>query len=91
MRKKFFYFQSFLHILGIISSVFIKVVVKKRLFLFYESLNSWKALPQTKYELLKDPVIMVGWGFRDEEFILEHGAPFVIHSTEELVNMILGE
>lgn len=36
-------------------------------------------------------VIMVGWGFRDEEFILEHGAPFVIHSTEELVNMILGE
>ena len=28
-------------------------------------------------------VIMVGWGFRDEEFLKENGAEFVVHSPKE--------
>ena len=28
-------------------------------------------------------VIMVGWGFRDEEFLKDNGAEFVVHSPEE--------
>ena len=28
-------------------------------------------------------VCMVGWGFRDEEFLKENGAEFVVHSPEE--------
>lgn len=30
-------------------------------------------------------VIMVGWGFRKEEYIMSLGAPFVIHSPEEIL------
>lgn len=30
-------------------------------------------------------VIMVGWGFRDEEFIRSKGAEFVIHKPEEIL------
>lgn len=30
-------------------------------------------------------VIMVGWGFRDEDFILSKGAEFVIHDPEEIL------
>ena len=33
-------------------------------------------------------VIMVGWGFRDEEFILSKGAEFVIHKPDEIVEYI---
>lgn len=33
-------------------------------------------------------VIMVGWGFRDEEFILSKGAEFVIHTPDEIVEYI---
>lgn len=33
-------------------------------------------------------VIMVGWGFRDEEFILSCGAPFVVHTPEEVLDII---
>lgn len=29
-------------------------------------------------------VIMVGWGFREEAFLKELGAPFVVHSAEEV-------
>ena len=36
-------------------------------------------------------VIMVGWGFRDEEFIMSLGAPFVIHDTQKIVDIVLGE
>ena len=36
-------------------------------------------------------VIMVGWGFRDEGFIMSLGAPFVIHDTQKIVDIILGE
>ena len=36
-------------------------------------------------------VIMVGWGFRDEEFIMSLGAPFVIHEPQKIVDIILGE
>lgn len=36
-------------------------------------------------------VIMVGWGFRDEEFIMSLGAPFVIHETQKIVDIVLGE
>lgn len=36
-------------------------------------------------------VIMVGWGFREEQFILSQGAPFVIHDTDTLVDIITGE
>lgn len=28
-------------------------------------------------------VCMVGWGFRDEEFLKDNGAEFVVHSPEE--------
>lgn len=31
-------------------------------------------------------VIMVGWGFRDEDFILSKGAEFVIHEPTEILN-----
>lgn len=34
-------------------------------------------------------VIMVGWGFRDEDFILSKGAEFVIHQPEELLQFII--
>lgn len=34
-------------------------------------------------------VIMVGWGFRDEDFILSKGAKFVIHQPEEILSRIL--
>ena len=34
-------------------------------------------------------VIMVGWGFRDEEFILSCGAPFVIHRPEEIIEKMM--
>lgn len=36
-------------------------------------------------------VIMVGWGFRDEEFLIAKGAPFVIYDTEDILKLILGE
>lgn len=35
-------------------------------------------------------VIMVSWGFREKEFILECGAPFVVDTTEEILERILG-
>ena len=34
-------------------------------------------------------VIMVGWGFRDEEFILSQGAEFVVKKPEELLGYVL--
>ena len=34
-------------------------------------------------------VIMVGWGFRDEAFILSKGAPFVIHNPKEICERVL--
>lgn len=33
-------------------------------------------------------VIMVGWGFRDEEFLKEHGASFVIHDPAKILELI---
>ena len=33
-------------------------------------------------------VIMVGWGFRDETFLKEHGAEFVIHDPHEILELI---
>ena len=33
-------------------------------------------------------VIMVGWGFRDEEFLKERGASFVIHDPQEILELI---
>lgn len=33
-------------------------------------------------------VIMVGWGFRDEDFLKSLGAPFVIHTPKEIMNYI---
>ena len=33
-------------------------------------------------------VIMVGWGFREEKFILEQGAEFVIHEPGEIIELI---
>lgn len=35
-------------------------------------------------------VIMVGWGFREESFILGKGAPFVVHETGEIADIISG-
>lgn len=34
--------------------------------------------------------ISVTWGFRDEEFLTEHGASVYAHNTEELKKLILG-
>lgn len=34
-------------------------------------------------------VIMVSWGFRDEDFILSLGAPFVLHAPSEIQDRIL--
>ncbi len=33
-------------------------------------------------------VIMVGWGFRDEDFLKEQGAKFVIHDPAEILDAI---
>ncbi len=33
--------------------------------------------------------ISVTWGFRDEEFLLEHGATQIIHKPEELLEFFL--
>lgn len=33
-------------------------------------------------------VIMVGWGFREKDYILELGAPFVIDSPDEIISII---
>lgn len=33
-------------------------------------------------------VIMVGWGFRDEEFLKERGASFVIHDPAKILELI---
>ena len=33
-------------------------------------------------------VIMVGWGFRDEDFLKEQGAKFVIHDPAEILDVI---
>lgn len=33
--------------------------------------------------------LMVGWGFREESFLMEIGAPFVIHKPEEMIDIIL--
>lgn len=35
-------------------------------------------------------VIMVSWGFREKEFILECGAPFVVDTPEEVLERIIG-
>lgn len=35
-------------------------------------------------------VIMVGWGFREKEFILSQGAEFVVDEKSELLDRILG-
>ncbi len=34
--------------------------------------------------------IVVGWGFRDEAFLLEQGAEAIIKSTDELAQLLLG-
>ena len=36
-------------------------------------------------------VIMVGWGFRDEEFLREKGAKRIIKQPSEILDIILGE
>lgn len=33
-------------------------------------------------------VIAVGWGFREESFLMEQGAPFVIHNPEQIAEII---
>lgn len=37
------------------------------------------------------PCISVTWGFRDEELLVSLGSEYVVHNTEELLNLILGE
>ena len=34
-------------------------------------------------------LIEVGWGFREEEFLLSEGAPFVIHNPEDISAIII--
>ena len=34
---------------------------------------------------------MVGWGFRDEEFLREKGAKRIIKQPSEILDIILGE
>ena len=36
-------------------------------------------------------VIMVGWGFREEAFIMEQGAPFVIHDPQDIYDLCIGD
>ena len=57
--------------------------------------------PFKKSELIRTPVatsvnagmdvIMVGWGFRDEEFLREKGAKRIIKQPSEILDIILGE